>query len=91
MNDANDLVRIIKQAAMEAVNNSKPVDYTYGKVTGVDPLKIKIDQKLVLPAEVLVLGSLVNGTVGDELKTGEKVIMIQKAGGQEFFILDRRA
>lgn len=55
MPNANDLVRLIKQAALDAVEAKKPVNVCYGKVTSVSPLKIFVDQKLLLESAQLVL------------------------------------
>ena len=55
MPNANDLVRLIKQAALDAVEAKKPVNVCYGKVTSASPLKIFVDQKLLLESAQLVL------------------------------------
>ena len=50
-----DLVESIKKAALDAVANSDPSAVLFGKVTGVAPLKIQINQKLILEEACLVL------------------------------------
>lgn len=55
MFDSNDLVKLIKKAAVEAVNSSKPANMVFGKVISISPLKIKVDQKLILTSAQLVL------------------------------------
>ena len=55
MPDAAKLVRIIKQAAMDAVQADKPVEVCFGKVMGVSPLQILVEQKLLLGEKQLVL------------------------------------
>ena len=40
---------------MDAVNASRPTDLVFGKVISIDPLKIKLDQKLILTSAQLVL------------------------------------
>lgn len=50
-----DLVRLIKQAAAEAVAAQKPADIRYGTVAGVEPLEILLEQRLMLGAAQLVL------------------------------------
>ena len=55
MHDANDLLNIIKRAALEAVNASQPSDFCFGKVTSIEPLKISVEQKMTLGAAQLVL------------------------------------
>ena len=50
-----DLVRLIKLAAAEAVAAQKPADIRYGMVTGIEPLKILLEQRLTLGAGQLVV------------------------------------
>lgn len=55
MLDSNDFYNVIKEAAMKAVESSKPSDFLFGKVTSVSPLKITIEQKLTLGSAQLIL------------------------------------
>ena len=55
MFDANDLLKLIKQTAMDAVNASKPANMIFGKVVSASPLKIQTEQKLTLGINQLVL------------------------------------
>lgn len=48
MFDANDLLKLMKKTAMDAVNSSKPANMVFGKVISDSPLKIMVDQKLIL-------------------------------------------
>lgn len=50
-----NLIEIIKKAAVDAVQASRPVNVVYGVVTSADPLKIQIDQKITLDEPFLVL------------------------------------
>ena len=43
--DINELVKAVKQAAVEAVRAEAPVAVCYGTVTSASPLKIQVDQK----------------------------------------------
>lgn len=52
---ATGLVDIMKRAAMDAMDNSKPCDLRYGTVTSVSPLNVKISQQLTLPESVLIV------------------------------------
>lgn len=49
------ILRIVKKAAIEAVQAMKPMAHTIGTVEGIDPLSVRINQKLVLSAEHLLL------------------------------------
>lgn len=51
----DDLVKVMKKAAVDAVKASKPADIVFGKVINEKPLKIKVDQKLILTDKQLVL------------------------------------
>lgn len=51
----NDFLKAVKKTAVEAVNASKPANMVFGKVISASPLKIKVDQKLILTTAQLVL------------------------------------
>ena len=53
--DINELVRLIKQAAVDAVQADAPMMMCYGTVSSVGPLKITVDQKKTLEAPQLIL------------------------------------
>lgn len=55
MYDTNDLLKVIKQAAVNAVNASKPVNIVFGTVISTSPLQIQIEQKLTLGKEQLIV------------------------------------
>ena len=69
-----DLVRLIKQAAAEAVAAQKPADIRYGTVTGAEPLEILLEQRLTLGAAQLVLPQEMTDReveIEAQLETGE--------------------
>lgn len=49
------IVQIIKETAVNAVNASNPVSFTFGTVIKENPLEIKIDNNLILKQEDGVL------------------------------------
>lgn len=53
--DINELVRLVKQAAVEAVEADAPMAVCYGTVTGTAPLTIQVDQKKILGEAQLIL------------------------------------
>ena len=55
MPDAVELMKTIKQAAVEAVDAQKPAEVCFGKVTSVSPLKIVVEQKMILGEAQLIL------------------------------------
>ncbi len=56
MRDTNDLVKMIRQAAVEAVRAEKPMEVTHGRVVSTDPLLVEVDQKIQLGEKQLDLG-----------------------------------
>jgi hypothetical protein len=79
-----NLIQIIKQAAMEAVEHAKPSGIVFGTVNSINPLSVQLDQKITLSDDFLVSRSqLPTFTIGDQL------ILIQMQGGQQFVILDK--
>lgn len=59
MFDMNDFLKLMKKTAVEAVDASKPANMVFGKVISASPLKIKVDQKLILTSAQLVLSRCV--------------------------------
>lgn len=55
MADANGLVEAMKKAALEALESTKPVNVYFGEVVSKTPLKINVEQKMVLGESQLVL------------------------------------
>lgn len=53
--DANGLVEAMKKAAKEEREASKPVHVYFGKVVSASPLKINVEQKMVLGESQLIL------------------------------------
>jgi hypothetical protein len=53
--DANELVDTLKRAAVEAVKAGKPVNVYFGEVVSASPLKINVEQKMILGEKQLVL------------------------------------
>lgn len=53
--DANELVGTLKRAAVEAMEAKKPVNVYFGEVVSAAPLKINVEQKMVLGEKQLIL------------------------------------
>ena len=134
------LIEIMKQASLDAMNNSQMCDLRYGTVVSTSPLKVKITNLMTIPSSLLVVPNhltdykvdctithpslsasgttessteLANEeapmsqhthtfnvtsdeqqsrstvTIHNALKTGDKVALLRKQGGQSYFILDR--
>lgn len=71
--DFNDFMKVVKKAAVDAVVASKPADMVFGKVISENPLKIKVDQKLILTEAQLVLSrNVTDHDINIEIYDGEK-------------------
>lgn len=55
MADAVELVKTMKRTALDAVNASKPMEVCFGKVVSSIPLKILVEQKMMLGEAQLIL------------------------------------
>lgn len=53
--DMTDILNIVKQIAVNAVTSLKLTDVVYGTVISDSPLKIQVDQKLILGEDQLKL------------------------------------
>ena len=102
--DAQNLVMLIKRAALDAVDAHDPMSLKIGEVISASPLKIRINQKIVLSNAQLLLTNAVReytafATTADSdrekitmhlrLAAGEKVLLLRCDGGQKFIVLDR--
>lgn len=80
-----NIIQIIKQAAIEAVEASNPMKVFYGVIVDTSP-SVKIDQKITIPKEFIVL---TNRMLEEGLNVGDNVILLQEQGGQNYIILDK--
>ncbi|WP_314396395.1 DUF2577 domain-containing protein [Leptotrichia shahii] len=53
------LVKLLKQMSSDTINNSEPFEYRKGKVETITPLTVRIDQKILLEEDELILTHLV--------------------------------
>ena len=53
------LVKLLKQLSNDTINNSEPFEYRKGKVETITPLTVRIDQKMLLEEDELILTHLV--------------------------------
>lgn len=70
---------------MDAYRASKPCDTVIGTVTKVDPVTVRISQKMTLSGEFLGATQ----TALASIKKGEKVLMMRQSGGQKYYIIDK--
>jgi hypothetical protein len=86
MDENGNIYDTIKEAALTAVETSKPVAICFGNITSISPLTILVELKMPLSTAQLILTETVRKK---ELKTGDKMILIRMQGGQKFVIVDR--
>ncbi len=55
----SDFVKIIQDVAKNIYNNSEPPDIEFGKVESIEPLTIRVNQRLLLTEDELILTNLV--------------------------------
>ncbi|HBF4337410.1 UNVERIFIED_CONTAM: hypothetical protein C3P01_19235 [Clostridioides difficile] len=84
---SQDLLQIIKKAAMDAVETSNPMRVVFGTIESVSPLKVKIEQKLSIDAFFLIQTDTFKRYT--DKKIGDKLVLIRMQGGQQYLILDR--
>lgn len=84
MNDAAELVRLIKRAAVEAVEAQKPMSLCFGRVISRSPIKISVEQKMVLGKNQLIYTDRL-----DSASIGDEVVLLRADGGQRFVVIDR--
>ena len=79
-----NLVELMKTAAMDAYKASAPCMVITGRVIKTDPIEIKVDPKITLGEQQLIMSATVSGN----LAVDDEVIMIRQMGGQQFFVMD---
>jgi len=86
LRDMTDILNLIKRVAIDAVNSQKLTNIVYGTVVSTSPLKVQIDQKLILEeAHVKVTRAVKDYG----LTQGDIVTMIRAHGGQQYLIIDK--
>lgn len=81
-----EFIRIIKRAALEAVEAAKPVNILIGKVQSETPLTVRINQKLVLDRDFLLVPEHLKE---DGFHKGDGIFLLREQGGQRFLILGK--
>ena len=82
----HNMIQTIKKAALDAVEASKPMNVLFGTVTSTKPMLVKIDQKLTLNQNFLLITKTAKEL---PLVTGDSVILLRVQGGQKYLILDK--
>ncbi len=80
----DDLYAFIKQIAVNAVKSTHPSDWCYGYVKEIEPLNVSLAEKLEIDEDFIEFGS----RNIESLEIGDKLILLRKAGGQLFLLID---
>lgn len=93
------MLNTIKQAALDAIEASKPVTVMTGTVIKISPLEVNVDQRFTLDADFLIVPESLTRytlTIGSNeyvirpgLQVGDRVILLRVQGGQKYLILDK--
>ena len=102
--DYSALVKVIKQAGIEATNASGPVTVCFGKVISTTPLQVLVDQKMTLGSAQLVLTRNVTDyevevtieeaekkkmMIHNSLMNGDDLVLIRQQSGQKYIVIDK--
>ncbi|QGG57411.1 DUF2577 domain-containing protein [Paenibacillus sp. B01] len=92
----NDSIKQIMARSLEAQQLTKAV---FGKVTGLEPLEVAVEQRFTLPAELLVvpehLRELAVELGGERvvlrrgLELGDRLVLLRSEGGSPYVALGR--
>lgn len=86
MDDAAQLLALLKRAALEAGEAAKPVQLCTGCVTQTAPLRVLVEQRLALgERQLLVVRRL---RAPGALAAGDGVLLARMQGGQQYALLD---
>ena len=92
--DVNNLLEAVKKAAINAVKAQKPMSVYYGVVLSVSPLKVKVDQKMILTSAQLLLTDMVQDITTQIHKPNElptsadtRVIKLGLSAGDKVILL----
>lgn len=78
----SDIGELIKELAVNAVEAEKPVEIVTGLVIGINPLEIRLEQRLVIGKDFI---DVCEGAV---YEIDSKVAMIRYKGGQRYLLID---
>lgn len=89
MSNLGEMIRSISNQTYEA---SKPSIRMFGTVIGVDPLKVQVNEKLVLENNLLILTQTVKNYIDwGVLEVGDSVVLTRQNGGQKYILDDMLA
>ncbi len=80
------IVSIIKQTAIEAVEESSPMTVTYGIVTSSNPLKVTIEQRLSITKSYIINTEMFEK---EAFSIGDNLLLLRVQGGQKYIFIDK--
>ncbi|MCM2674100.1 DUF2577 family protein [Alkalicoccobacillus plakortidis] len=82
---------LIKEIANNANDAKQPMAIIPGRVMSTTPLSIRLkgQDKLQIPADLIVLPNRLKSHREGALETGNNVMIIVMTGGQSFYVLDK--
>lgn len=89
MGNLGETIRSLSKQTNEA---SKPSTRIFGTVTSLEPIKVQINEKLVLGTGLLIVTQTIkNYADWGILAVGDKVILTRQPGGQKYILDDMLA
>ena len=93
----------LKQITHNVIDGEKLSDLKFGTVESADPLKVRLNQWLLLSGSMLAVSYrlrrieipvTVDGKTGtavldNRLQVGDTVALLRQSGGQKFYVLDK--
>lgn len=78
----SEFSELIKELALNAVEAEKPVEAVIGVVISVEPLEIRLEQKLIIDR------SFIYQCKGASYDTDDNVVLLRCSGGQKYILID---
>ncbi len=82
----NNIGEIIKELAIEAVEQQKPVAAVIGRIKEEHRLIVETEQKMIIDEEFMIVPERYKNT---DWREGERVALLRCDGGQMFILLDK--
>ena len=82
-----NLMESMRQIAANERQATLPMIICFGKVIALSPIRVQIDQKLVLTKEFFIVKS---GVSASSFKVGDVLILFRNEGGQKYLIFDKK-
>ena len=88
MSDGHRLAKMMRDAGRTPQN--EVVDIVEGEVTSASPLKVKVDNRELTEAFLILVTLCQQTSMWRGLNAGDTVMMIKLARGQKYYILQRK-